>query len=206
MTHQEEKDFNLNVLQTKVSSFHHQSIDICEIFSKVIKSQSNSLVIYLLFIFVIFITTRFFLTTFNISICILPFRSYNCPINNKLFSSHSHVIPLGYVWIQGWYCCRRRKSQHHPVLIHALLRVRVQRKRKLSELCFFWKMKRKFHCAVRVPSHHHEFPMLPLLLCWNQEAQWPCMHATWKHEIPDLAQESIDHVKVWKLINEMGER
>jgi len=29
--------------------------------------------------------------------------------------------------------------------------------------------------------------------------QCPCMHATWKHQIPNLAQESFDRVKVWKV-------
>ena len=105
-----------------------------------------------------------------------------------------HPFPLGPVRIQGCYCCRRRKSQHHPVWIHALLRVRVEGKRKVSEFCFSSKIKRKLHCRVGVPNHPHELTMLPLLLCWNQEEQWPCMHATWNHEIPDLAQESFDRV------------
>ena len=39
-------------------------------------------------------------------------------------------------------------------------------------------------------------------LCWCPcfcAEQCPCMHATWKHQIPDLALESFDRVKVWKL-------
>ena len=91
---------------------------------------------------------------------------------NTLFSSFISFSPffyfpfqlLGFVWIQGCHCWRRRMSQQHPVWIHAWLRVSVEGSRKLSELFICVKKKRKLHCRWGVPSHPKQVTKLPLLL------------------------------------------
>jgi len=116
------------------------------------------------------------------------------------------VIYLGLVWIQGCHSWRRRKSQQHPVWIHAWLRVSVEGKRKLSELFICAKMKRKLHGRVGVPSHPKQVTKLPLLLLESRETVPPAPPACMPHEIPDLARESFDSVWICeRRVNAVGE-
>ena len=109
---------------------------------------------------------------------------------------------LGFVWIQGCHCCRRRKSQQHPfgsmhgcgwVWKEGESWVNSPSAQRWRESCTV-----EWECQVI----RRKLQSCPYF-CWNQEEQWPCMHATWSHEIPDLAQESFDSVWIYvKLWNE----